>query len=72
MHNKGHRGPDKGKEPDEAVRRERSQRRVITEENIGVSCKLEMGKLGQTLRKAEQQLMASSAAGSEGSFHGKT
>lgn len=63
--------PDKGKEPDEAARRERSQMREIAEEDIGLGCKLEMGKLGQTLRKAGQELLASRAAGSEGSFHGK-
>lgn len=63
--------PDKGKEPDETARRERGQRRVISEEDIGLICKLEMRKLGQTLRKAGQELLASTAAGSEGSFQGK-
>lgn len=44
---------------------------MITEENIGLTCKLEMGKLGQILRKAGQEFPASSAARSEGSFHGE-
>lgn len=44
---------------------------MITEEDIGLTCKSEMGKLGQTLRKAGQEFLASSAARSEGSFHGE-
>lgn len=71
LHNNGRLQADKGKEPDETENRERSQRRVISEEDVGLTCKLEMGKLGQTLRKTGQELLACSAAGSEGSFHGK-
>lgn len=37
--------PDRGREPDETERGERSQRTVITEEDFGLTCKLEMGKL---------------------------
>lgn len=44
---------------------------MITEEDIGLGCKLGVGKLGQALRKAGRELLASSAAGSEGSFHGE-
>ena len=43
---------------------------MLTEEVVGLGCKLGVGKLGQALRKARQELLASSAAESEGSFHG--
>lgn len=52
-------------------RRERSHRGMITEEDIGLGCKLEVGKLGQALRKAGRDLLASSTVGTEGSFHGE-
>ena len=63
--------PGKGKEPGETERRERSQRGVVTEEDVGLGCKLEVGKLGQALRKAGRERLASSTAGSEGIFHGE-
>lgn len=51
-----------------------SQRRVITEEDIGLGCKSEVGKLEESLREsllreARWELLGSSTAGSEGSSH---
>lgn len=49
-------------------RRERSHRSTITKEDIGLGCVLEVGKLEQALREAGQELLATSAGGSEGKF----
>lgn len=62
---------EQGEGAGKTERRERSHRGMITEEDVGLGCKLEVGKLGQALRKAGRELLASSAAESEGIFHGE-
>ncbi|PKU46681.1 hypothetical protein llap_2998 [Limosa lapponica baueri] len=44
---------------------------MITEEDVGLGSKLEVGKLGQALRKDRRELLASRAAGMEGRFNGE-